>query len=91
MPLVWLQAAVAASKTPRLRAGGLELQRLNRLGSAEAQLGEDALAGEQFGGQANHKAEHGQAAIPGFGEADEAEARGVVSHGRQREETLQAM
>ena len=36
-------------------------------------MGEDALAGEQFGAKADHKAEHGQAAIPGLGERDETE------------------
>jgi len=49
--------------------------------SAQADLGEDALAGEQLGGQADHEAEHGQAAIPGFSERDKAEAGGGVSHG----------
>jgi len=43
---------------------------------------EDALAGEQFGAQADHETEHGQAAIPGFSEIDEAEAAlSGVSHG----------
>lgn len=50
-------------------------------GSAESDLGEDALAGEQLGGQANDEAEHGQATIPGFSESDETEAGGGISHG----------
>jgi predicted NAD/FAD-dependent oxidoreductase len=50
-------------------------------GSAEADLGEDALAGEQFGGEADDEAEHGQAAIPGFGEGNETEAGFGSSHG----------
>ena len=50
--------------------------------SAEANLGQDALAGEQFGTQADHEAHHGQPAIPGFSEVDEAEAAFCgVSHG----------
>jgi hypothetical protein len=50
--------------------------------SAQADLGEDALAGEQLGGQADHETHHGQAAIPGFGEVHEAEAGlGSVRHG----------
>ena len=48
--------------------------------SAQAQLAEDALAGEQFGAQADHEAEHGQAAIPGFSEGDETEAGRGLSH-----------
>lgn len=50
--------------------------------SAEADLGQDALAGEQFGAQADHEAHHGQTAIPGFREVHEAEAGGVgFGHG----------
>ena len=50
--------------------------------SSESELAEDALAGEQFGAQADHETEHGQAAIPGFSEIDEAEAAFLgVSHG----------
>ncbi len=67
------------TKRPPAEAGG----RLNAVagGSTQADLGEDALAGEQFGGKTDHEAEHGEAAVPGFGEADETEAGGVVSHG----------
>jgi len=50
--------------------------------SAQADLGQDALAGEQLGGKADHEAQHGQTAIPGFSEGNEAEAGGGVSHGR---------
>ena len=52
--------------------------------SAEADLGQDALAGEQFGAKADHETEHGQTAIPGFSQVDEAEAglRGVRHGGR---------
>lgn len=48
--------------------------------SAEADLGQDALAGQQFGAQADHEAHHGQAAIPGLSESDEAETGVGVSH-----------
>ena len=51
--------------------------------SAEADLGKDALAGEDLGGEANHETEHGQAAIPGFREGNEAETGSCFSHGSQ--------
>ncbi len=50
-------------------------------GSAEADLTEDSLAGEQLGAQADHETEHGQTTIPGFGEGHETEAGGGFSHG----------
>ena len=49
--------------------------------STEADLGKDALAGEQLGRQTNREAEHRQATIPGFGESHEAVAGRGVSHG----------
>ena len=52
-------------------------------GSAEADLGEDALAGQQLGAEADDEAEHGKAAIPGLSEVDEAEAGGGVGHGKE--------
>jgi len=60
---------------------GEETQVLRRPDSAQADLGQDALAGEQFRRQADHEAKHGQAAIPGFSERNETEAGGGVSHG----------
>ena len=51
--------------------------------SAQTDLAKDALAGEQLGGQADGEAQHGQTAIPGFGEIHKAEARrcgGGVRH-----------
>ena len=48
--------------------------------SAQANLVEDAMAGEQLGAKTDHKSEHGQAAIPGLGECDETEAGRGVSH-----------
>jgi hypothetical protein len=42
--------------------------------STQADLGKDALAGEQLGCQTNHEAEHRQATIPSFGESHETEA-----------------
>ena len=50
------------------------------MGSAQTNLAEDALTGEQLGAQADHKAEHGQATIPGFGKGDESELGSGVSH-----------
>ena len=49
--------------------------------SAEADLGQNALAGQQFSAETDDEAQHGQAAIPGFSEVDEAEASCVVRHG----------
>ena len=48
--------------------------------SAEADLGQDALAGEQLSAEADDETKHGQAAVPGFSEVNEAEAC-VVGHG----------
>ena len=47
--------------------------------SAEADLGQDALASQQLGAEADDETEHGQAAIPGLSEVDEAKAC-VVRH-----------
>jgi len=50
--------------------------------SAQTDLAQDALAGEHFGGEADHETEHGQTAIPGFSEGNKTEAGGGgVSHG----------
>ena len=51
----------------------------DRDGSAEADLGQDALAGQQLSAEADDEAHHGQTAVPGFSEVDEAEAC-VVRH-----------
>jgi len=50
-------------------------------GSTEADLTEDALAGQQLGTKPDYKAEHGKAAIPSFSESDETEAWSSFSHG----------
>jgi len=63
--------------------GGISLGLiLNQKGeeSAEANLAKDALAGQEFGGQANHETHHGQTAIPSFSKSDEAEAGFRSSH-----------
>ena len=57
----------------------LEELRLRRR-SAEADLSQDALAGQQLGAEADHEAEHGQATVPGLSEVDEAKAGVGVSH-----------
>ena len=50
--------------------------------SAEADLGQDALAGEQLCAEADDETEHGETAIPGLSEVDETEAGlSVVGHG----------
>ncbi len=45
-----------------------------RYDSAEADLAQDALAGEHLSEETNGEAHHGQTAIPGFCEVNEAEA-----------------
>ena len=56
--------------------------------SAETELSQDALASQQFGAEADHKTQHGQAAIPGFGEIHESEAGlSVFSHRYLRRES----
>lgn len=53
------------------------------VGSAQADLGQNALAGEQFGGQADHETHHGQTTIPGFGEVDKTKT-GLGGGGHQK-------
>jgi hypothetical protein len=43
-------------------------------------LGKNALTGEQLGAKADHEAEHGETAIPGFRESNEPEAGSGISH-----------
>ena len=52
--------------------------------SAQPDLGEDALAGEQLGAKTDHKSEHGQAAIPCLGEGNKTEAGSGLSHERSQ-------
>ena len=47
--------------------------------SAQADLRQDALAGQEFSAEADYEPHHGEAAVPGFSEIDEAEAS-VVGH-----------
>ena len=75
---------MAAIEKPHRLAGGVgELNKLSmRMSqSAEADLGQDALTGEQLSAQADDETHHGQAAVPGLSEVDEAEAGCVVRHG----------
>ena len=48
--------------------------------SAQAQLSSDALAGEQLGAKTNHKAHHGQTAVPGLSKSNKAEAGSGFGH-----------
>ena len=48
--------------------------------STEANLGQDALAGEKLCAKADDETEHGETAIPGLSEVDETKAC-VVGHG----------
>ena len=49
--------------------------------SAEADLAQDALAGEKLGAQTDHEAQHGKTAVPGLSKTNEAKTGGVVGHG----------
>jgi hypothetical protein len=53
-----------------------------RLDSAEANLGENALAGEQLGAQTDDEAQHGKTAVPGLSESHKTEAGVGVGHER---------
>ena len=55
-------------KTPRRAEGLLGFAMRN---SAEADLGQDALAGQELGAEADHDAQHGQTTVPGLSEVDE--------------------
>ena len=72
----------ADEQTAKNPSGQAEGAFLDRDGSAEADLGQDALAGQQLSAEADDEAHHGQTAIPGFSEVDEAEAC-VVRHGKE--------
>ena len=41
--------------------------------STQADLVQNSLAGEQFGGQPDHELEHSEATVPGFGEGHKTE------------------
>jgi hypothetical protein len=43
------------------------------MGSAQTNLAEDGLPGEQLNAETNHTAEHGQTVIRGFGKGDASE------------------
>ena len=70
----------ADEQTAKNPSGQAEGAFLDRDGSAEADLGQDALAGQQLSAEADDEAHHGQTAVPSFSEVDEAEAC-VVRHG----------
>ena len=69
-----------ATKNPRRTEGFRESAKRK---SAEADLGQDALAGQELGAEADHDAQHGQTTVPGLSEVDETEAC-VVRHGLNR-------
>ena len=66
------------------------LSKLSRSQSAQADLAENALAGQQFGGQTDDETHHGQAAVPGLSESHKTEAGVGVSHGRSLMTKLEA-
>ena len=49
--------------------------------SAQADLRQDALAGQELSAEADDETHHGKASVPGLSEVDEAEAGCVVRHG----------
>ncbi len=51
-----------------------------RMDSAQTQLAQDSLTGEELGTKSDHETEHGETTIPGFSESDKTEAGGGVSH-----------
>jgi hypothetical protein len=48
--------------------------------SAQTQLAQDSLTGEEFGTKSDHETEHGETTIPGFSESDKTEAGSGFSH-----------
>ena len=76
---VWTAGAISFKSA--LHSLLVVLPKHNCVHLAQAHLGQDSLAGQQFGGHADHKPQHGQAAIPEFGKGHKAEAGGGVVHG----------
>ena len=52
--------------------------------STEANLSQDALAGEKLGAKADNETKHGETAIPGFSKIYESKAGCVVRHVKLR-------
>ena len=50
------------------------------MNSAQTQLAQDSLAGEQLGAKSDHETEHGETPVPGFSESDKTETRSGFSH-----------
>jgi hypothetical protein len=48
--------------------------------SAQTQLAQDSLAGEELGAKSDHETEHGETTIPGFSESYKTEAGSGFSH-----------
>ena len=71
-----------SAQRPNTQSGRCPDKPIDSTERSETELAENALTGEQFGAQTDHEAHHGQTAIPGFSEVDEAEAAICgVSHG----------
>lgn len=51
-----------------------------RIDSAQTQLAQNSLTGEELGAKSDHETEHGETTIPGFSESDKTEAGGGFSH-----------
>ena len=69
----------APSKKPLPVGRGLHVAESE---SADADLRQNALTGQQFCAETDDETHHGQTAVPGFSEIDEAEAC-VVGHGKR--------
>ena len=81
----WGGEGIGANKKPPDNARRLEIEGYRvsiaqegtcDLESTQTNLGQDALTCKDFGAEADHETHHGQAAIPGLSESNEAEAGG---------------
>ena len=52
-----------------------------RMDSAQTQLAQDSLTGEELGTKSDHETEHGETTIPGFSESNKAKTGSGISHG----------
>jgi hypothetical protein len=77
---VWFRFSLASSSAALAPTGTTGRQR----SATQSDLSQNPQTGEPFGGQTDHKTEHGQAAIPDFGEGDKSKAGLLMVHGGKR-------
>ena len=76
-----------AARTQKNRAVFTARQKLRgllrsaRVDSAQTQLAQDSLTGEELGAKSDHETEHGETPIPGFSKSDKTETGSGFSHG----------